>query len=350
MTSYNKSRVNNLDLLRAIAILSVVVYHTTQMVAGSSSITTFTHVGQYGVDLFFVLSGFLVGGLYWSEQNRNGKINLSKFIKRRILRTAPPYFFALILSFLPVWILEGRPFNLGYLLFLQNYYSEIPFFLISWSLCVETHFYIIFPMFMVVFEKLNFKKYTPLIVLLTAFLPMIFRNVFIDYDSVKTFGFSMTASHLRFDGLMLGVLASYYSVYKPKFIKYISKFSNLVYILNLLFILAIPIIPKYWMYKFGLTILAILFSLLISVLWEKKDLYLSSTKLIKFTAQSSYSIYLTHALVIHLVLKLSKPLKFNSYITWVLMIIAIYIVGYLFYVIVEKISLAMRDNLAPKTS
>ena len=134
--SKKRSRVANLDLIRCFAILGVVLYHTTQMVAGSSFIAAFTNTGQYGVDLFFVLSGFLIGSLYWAERNQNGSVNLSRFIERRILRTAPPYFFALVLSFLPLWILEGRNFDFGYLFFLQNYYTEIPFFLVSWSLCV----------------------------------------------------------------------------------------------------------------------------------------------------------------------------------------------------------------------
>lgn len=348
MSSKNKSRIVNLDLIRVIAILAVVLYHTTQMVAGSSLITIFIDSGQYGVDLFFVLSGFLIGGLYWSEKNQNGQINMPKFIKRRILRTAPPYFFALILSFLPVWILEGQSFNFGYLFFLQNYYTEIPFFLVSWSLCVEIHFYLLLPLFIAMIQRLGFKDYLPLIIGLTAFLPMLFRCFIVDYDNIQKFGFYLTASHFRFDGLLLGVLASYYSAYKPIYIEHISKFSSSVYLLNITFILAIPIIPKYWMYKFGLTILALLFCLLISALSQSKPLALSSRRLTKLIAQSSYSIYLTHALIIHIFIRLSKIFRLNSFVTWLLMVIAIFIFGYLFYVIVEKFSLAVRDKLAPK--
>ncbi|MHC5935340.1 acyltransferase family protein [Nostoc sp.] len=348
MSSKKKIRVDNLDLVRSLAILAVVLYHTTQMVAGSSFITVFTSIGQYGVDLFFVLSGFLIGGLYWSEQKQHGQINLPKFIKRRILRTAPPYFFALILSFLPVWILERQSFDFGYLFFLQNYYTKIPFFLVSWSLCVEIHFYILLPLFIAMIKRLGFKDYLPFIIGLSAFLPMLFRSFLVDYDKIQTFGFYLTASHFRFDGLLLGVLASYYSVYKPKYIEHISKFSSYVYLLNITFILAIPLIPKYWMYKFGLTILALLFCLLVSALSQSKPLALSSTRLTKLIAQSSYSIYLTHALIIHIFIRLSKIFSLNSSVTWLLMVIAIFIFGYLFYVIVEKFSLAVRDKLAPK--
>jgi peptidoglycan/LPS O-acetylase OafA/YrhL len=349
ISTERKSRIANLDFVRTLAILAVVLYHTTQMVAGESLINVFTHTGQYGVDLFFVLSGFLIGGLYWAEKNQVGKVNLPKFIKRRVLRTAPPYFFALVLSFLPVWILEGRPFDFGYLFFLQNYYVEIPFFLVSWSLCVEIHFYILLPLYLAVIQKSGIRnKYMPLIIGLSAFCPMLFRTFFIDYDSAQKFGFYLTASHFRFDGLLLGVLASYYSFYKHKYIEYISKFSNIVYLLNIVFIISIPIIPKYWMYKFGLTILAVLFCLIVSVLSQNKPLTISSSSLIKTIAQCSYSIYLTHALVIHVIIRFSRLLRLNSLITWLLMVFTIFIFGYIFYIIVEKFSLLVREKLAPK--
>ena len=348
ITNEKKGRIANLDFIRALAILAVVLYHTTQMVAGESFINVFTHTGQYGVDLFFVLSGFLIGGLYWGEKNQVGKVNLSKFIKRRVLRTAPPYFFALVLSFFPVWILEGQPFDIGYLFFLQNYYVEIPFFLVSWSLCVEIHFYILLPIYLATIQKLELNKYLSLIIGLSALFPMLFRIFSIDYDSVQKFGFYLTASHFRFDALLLGVLASYYSFYKPKYIEYISKFSNIVYLLNIAFIISIPIIPKYWMYKFGLTVLALLFCMLVSVLSQSKPLTVSSTSLIKTIAQCSYSIYLTHALVIHVIIRFSRFLKLNYFVTWILMLFTIFIFGYIFYIIVEKFSLLVREKLAPK--
>ena len=214
-------------------------------------------------------------------------------------------------------------------------------------LCVEIQFYIIFPLFLNIIERLGFKQYLPLIIGLSAFLPMLFRNFLIDYDNAQKFGFYLTAFHFRFDGLLLGVLASYLSVYKPMYIERISNFSNLVYFLNVSFIVAIPLIPKYWMYKFGFTILAILFCLLISCLWKIQTLAVSSNRLTRLISQAAYSIYLTHALTIHVVIRLSKALRLNSLITWILMLITIFIVGYIFYIIVEKVSLKFREKLAP---
>ncbi|WP_145929041.1 acyltransferase family protein, partial [Termitidicoccus mucosus] len=124
----------NLDLLRAAAIVAVVFFHVCQM--SPVPLTRLMNVasfGQYGVDLFFVLSGWLIGGLYWKEYNKFGNIDIGRFWLRRWLRTIPPYLIALLLSWLAVWMSREEPFDLGYLIFIQNYYDNIPFFLVSWS-------------------------------------------------------------------------------------------------------------------------------------------------------------------------------------------------------------------------
>jgi peptidoglycan/LPS O-acetylase OafA/YrhL len=147
--STSNQRIHNLDLIRVLAISIVVVFHTSQMLGGDNFIGfayKFAQLGKYGVDLFFVLSGFLIGRLYWDELISFGSVNVPKFIFRRILRTYLPYLVALLLSFGTVWISRHQSFDLGYLFFAQNYYKQIPFFLVSWSLCIEEHFYILLPL------------------------------------------------------------------------------------------------------------------------------------------------------------------------------------------------------------
>src|SRR5437867_7301754 len=86
----------NLDLLRATAISMVVAYHVIQMSpVPQPSLMRFAVFGQYGVDVFFVLSGWLIGRLYWKEHVRFGEVQLLRFWSRRWLRTIPPYAIAL---------------------------------------------------------------------------------------------------------------------------------------------------------------------------------------------------------------------------------------------------------------
>src|SRR5881396_1604125 len=97
------TRDANLDLLRATAILMVVTYHVIQMSpVPQQGLMRLAVFGQYGVDLFFVLSGWLIGRLYWKEHARFGDVGLLRFWSRRWLRTIPPYLVALAVSWLAV--------------------------------------------------------------------------------------------------------------------------------------------------------------------------------------------------------------------------------------------------------
>src|SRR5256885_2385524 len=141
------ARNRNLDLLRAIAILMVVTGHlVVQSPTVLLRLRAITDYGQYGVYLFFVLSGWLVGGFYGRERRAFGSVAVMSFWIRRWLRTVPPYLAALLIASLGAYGLRQQSFDFGYLLFVQNYYDHIPFFLVSWSLCVEEHFYLIAPL------------------------------------------------------------------------------------------------------------------------------------------------------------------------------------------------------------
>ena len=346
----SSKRIVNLDLIRAMAICAVVIFHTVQMVGkdGFVSLSKFTQVGHYGVDLFFVLSGFLIGQLYWNELIENGHVDIKRFILRRILRTYPPYLIALVLSFIPVWINRHQSFDFGYLLFFQNYYDRIPFFLISWSLCIEEHFYIVLPFILYFVQK--FKPQQVLLTLLAlAIVPLVLR-LLVNFNSNFSFGYYLTATHFRFEGLVLGVAASHIFTYFPSVAHLLSQRTfNFIIIAST--ISTIPIVsslPESFIYYFGSSIIALIFSLLVISLSRSNPIRLAENPLVKIVATSSYSIYLTHALVIHIVLLVTNKLQVNSLITWLMMIGMIFVVGYLFYVLVEKSSLRWRDKLVPK--
>jgi peptidoglycan/LPS O-acetylase OafA/YrhL len=88
------------------------------------SLAVITRYGAYGVDLFFILSGWLIGGIYWREMKVRGQVDARRFWLRRWMRTLPSYFAALILSWLAVcW--SNEPFHWCYIIFMQNYYERI---------------------------------------------------------------------------------------------------------------------------------------------------------------------------------------------------------------------------------
>ena len=99
------ARNANLDALRAIAILAVLISHTL-ILAPQKHGVLIRWVGQFGVDLFFVLSGWLIGGLFWRELRERRDVNVRSFILRRVLRTVPPYYVILPIAWAAVHFLS----------------------------------------------------------------------------------------------------------------------------------------------------------------------------------------------------------------------------------------------------
>ncbi|SEM41823.1 Peptidoglycan/LPS O-acetylase OafA/YrhL, contains acyltransferase and SGNH-hydrolase domains [Roseovarius tolerans] len=153
-----------IDGLRAIAVLSVVLYHFgLPGIAG----------GFVGVDVFFVISGFLIGGILWDDIRETGRIRLARFYLRRIRRLAPAYFamagVTLVMGWLILLPFEFREFGKSLIaatVYLSNihFHREAGYFdglseekplLHTWSLAVEEQFYIVLPFLMLVLLRLR---------------------------------------------------------------------------------------------------------------------------------------------------------------------------------------------------
>lgn len=142
----DRERQPGLDLLRALAIIVVVIYHAGIM--GFPMPGRVHRWGWIGVDLFFVLSGYLIGGQLLAPLARNEPINLKRFFARRALRIMPAYFFILaIYIFLPSWREYPDIYPWWkFLLSIQNVALHGgTAFSHAWSLAVEDQFYLALP-------------------------------------------------------------------------------------------------------------------------------------------------------------------------------------------------------------
>src|SRR6058998_1206968 len=142
-----RERQPGLDLLRALAIILVVIYHAGIM--GFPLPGRVHRWGWIGVDLFFVLSGYLIGGQLLAELARSERLNLARFYARRALRIMPAYFVILTIYFsLPAWREYpdmAQPFW-KFLLSIQNIALHGgTAFSHAWSLAVEDQFYLALP-------------------------------------------------------------------------------------------------------------------------------------------------------------------------------------------------------------
>jgi peptidoglycan/LPS O-acetylase OafA/YrhL len=343
-------RDSYLDLLRATAILMVVAYHVAQMSPiEMPRLTAVTEYGKYGVDLFFVLSGWLIGGLYWREKRRFGDVRLGLFLPRRWIRTIPPYLAGLALAWLAVWISRREPFDFGYLVFVQNYYPTIPFFLVSWSLCIEEHFYLFLPLGLWVWSRLRISPhYLFALLLIVAPVSRWFQSL---HGITNTFGYAQTATHLRMEGLILG----FWMAYLPSMAKghwlVVKRCSSFLFLPACLLLASVPFFSEMFMYRVGLTVLALALNIILVCLVDRPPLWIARTRTVRWIALTSYSVYLTHALMIHLARRSMSAVSFLPSAAYFPMACAfIALGGWIFYMGIERTSLVLRDRWAPRRS
>ncbi len=146
------SRANGLDTLRAIAITLVFMYHYMVFVSGEPTFGFASVIGWVGVDLFFVLSGYLIANQILAGIARGRQLSPKYFHARRGLRTLPAFWFVLALYFLFPALMGGRPPPplWRFLTFAQNLgLHGGTAFSHAWSLCIEEQFYLVLPLLIV---------------------------------------------------------------------------------------------------------------------------------------------------------------------------------------------------------
>ena len=338
-------RIDNLDWMRALAIIMVLIHHAAQWVPGKPQwLSALTGQGAHGVGLFFGLSGFLIGSLFFYEWKNNGHVEIKHFYLRRLTRTLPPYYIMLIVAYGAVWYMRGEPFDWGYLIFAQNYYEKVPFFLVSWSLAVEEHFYLILPVLLTLLFRLVPSKKTRLTAILGfSFIPLIFRSV--DPMIGDPFGYSSTATHRNFDFMAFGVTGAYLYHYFPQLLPAVKKWMLPLIIAVFTFLLILPWWPSALEVSLGKFGLALGFSAICTVSTHSKDLPGASHWLTKMIARTSYATYLTHALVLHVIVLFQKHvIGLPSLVSFSVMMAASIIAGWAFYEVFERPIMRWRDR------
>lgn len=145
-------RNHGLDTLRSVAILFVFAYHYQVFVSGRPTFGWISTVGWVGVDLFFVLSGYLIGNQLFAGVASGRSLSLASFYIRRLLRTLPNYYVVLALYFLLPGIMGGKepPPLWRFVTFTQNIGLQPgTAFSHAWSLCIEEQFYLLLPLLIV---------------------------------------------------------------------------------------------------------------------------------------------------------------------------------------------------------
>lgn len=223
----NPNRVYGLDVMRAMAALLIVYLHGNTILEHVSPTLAAIPVMD-GVDLFFALSGFLIGGIILREINRRDfrpGAFLKRFWIRRWFRTLPSYYLFLLINILLIYtglVKDGflNKFLVTFFVFMQNFHKPFDYlFWESWSLSVEEWFYLLFPLILVAAAALL--KHRPKILFLLCSLLFIAFSTFVriyrapldefDFDHWDNFVRKLVIC--RLDGIGFGLLAAWAHFY-----------------------------------------------------------------------------------------------------------------------------------------
>lgn len=365
-----EKRIFGLDLMRAIAIIMVMCSHTLWIVPEMRGITRklFSVWGILGVDVFFVLSGFLIGRILYKMYVSSEFTfkDVTYFWVRRWFRTLPNYYLTLFINILVfIYIGHQLPDQLWkYGFFLHNFSTELPWFYPeSWSLSVEEFAYILGPL--VLYLVLFFRKTTSrprLFLEVTLFILVLFIISKLMYNHEETVRhmrhWTLNVKSIviyRIDAIYYGVLAAYVSVAKPKFwhnIRYVACAFGVLTLISMNFL--IPIkgwfiteYPQFWnVWYFIIKSLAIACTLpLLSII---KSAPKSIRIPITYISVLSYAIYVFHYSIIMQLMKYlipSEPMEGLDLVIYLLVYVLItFVVSYMVYRLYEKPMTDLRDS------
>lgn len=347
-------RIQGLDFLRGIAIIGVLFRHS-HLPADNLLVKS----GWAGVDLFFVLSGFLVSRILFLEFQKTGKVNGGRFLLRRGLKIYPTFYLFLALS-LPYWIFVWKaaaplPNILAEVFFLQSYLP--PLWGHTWSLAVEEHFYFALILVSWLAYKLGFLgKKQFMLPLLIGFWALAF---YLRWDFVytnKAAGaemFIFFKSHLRMEGLIVGVVFSYVYHFFQVLPEWIRKYR--LVLLPIGIACALPpfllVGGTYWISAYGYSLMYIGFASLLAVgITTRFDRFSAlpvmgwAFRLVCFIGLHSYAIYVWHLF--------SRALADRSGLEMAGMesyyFAGSLILGLIASIVIEKPVLTLRDRWFPR--
>lgn len=341
-----------LDTLRAAAILMVIPRHAWELLGGEfvgPVLKPVFKAGWIGVELFFVLSGFLIGGQLFQSIKKERRVQLWKFYLKRTFRIMPSYFSVLALYYLWPAFREKPEIDPAwrFIFYVMNYGRQGEAFSHAWSLCIEEHFYLVFP----------------LMVSLCLWRPKVFRAEWLVPMalccslSIRFYLWSSGApfytsvyrpTHTHLDGLIVGIGLAYLREFKPNIWTRLTAQPNLMLVLSALLIaLGLYFPPSHPIsYVMSFTLIALGFGSLHAVVLAPNT-WLASKKIPGAATMASlaFALYLTHKQMIHLAAEIIGDYKEDRFATIGLSLFFITAMAFSLHFLVEKPFLTLRAKL-----
>lgn len=343
MLKDSMSRIPELDGVRGFAVLLVLMVHilpynpVSVELPFSKYVHSFSHMGWVGVDIFFVLSGFLITTILLRTKAGDGYFK--NFYARRSLRIFPLYYLTITMVFVLVYLFfpdqrEEVVFSLPwYYFYVSNWgFSFLtladPFAIgLTWSLAIEEQFYLIWPLIVCYLNSKRLTVFSLILVIssliLRIVIPYIYISPTVDYGELF-----YHATFTRLDSLILGALIAiaYESKSLKKTLNVLAAPVFVVALAMVAYLVYLNPISPLWdnppMYIYGFTFIALGAGGLIVMLttYSENNLLrrIFRIRFLSFFGKYSYAIYLFHRIPILFLDKYFKENSISGYPGWFL--------------------------------
>lgn len=363
------NRLHGLDHLRALAIILVFFFHYRSF-GHPKWVQKAGIFGWTGVDLFFVLSGYLIASQLFETIAKKKKVLIGEFYFKRLLRTIPAYLVVVAIYFLvPAFReTEALPPLWKFLTFTQNFGVDIKnysTFSHAWSLCIEEQFYFLLPIVATILIYFKAGKKSCILLIGLFILGFIFREynwtrfvqpfVFTNNYTMLWTKWIYYPTYTRLDGLLTGIAIAGIFKFYPRVKKYLIGLGNTLLIIGFC-ILCI----SYFLYLhqfainpsvFAFPLIALGYGVMvISAISPTSILYKLNSRITKAIATLSYSIYLTHKGLIHLTQQQfgKSGIAGNSHLMLLFCIIVSIAGALILHLVIERPFLQLRNNVLKK--
>jgi peptidoglycan/LPS O-acetylase OafA/YrhL len=323
----------------------------------------FAMFGWTGVDLFFVLSGFLISSQLFVQIRQGQNISFRQFFIKRFFRIIPAFLLTVGLYFCFPFFREKEslPPLWKFLTFTQNFGLDLKnfgTFSHAWSLCVEEHFYLFLPLILILFQKIHLtrKLYWLLLVLFLSGLAArhySFDHLYLSVEEITNsnwYKYVYYPTYNRLDGLLAGVSIAALRQFAPMAWNKISNYGNLFFVLGLIVLTAAWFLcydqMTYHASVFGFPLVAIGYGLIVvGAISPSGFLYKRSSKITTGVATLSYGIYLTHKGVIHMTRELLTEFEIDQNLLLAICMLTCAGFAYLLHLAIEKPFMKLRNRI-----
>lgn len=352
-------KVKVLDGLRGYAALMIVLAHSPQIsdsIIGQlvmQALSAFK-IGYVGVDIFFVLSGFLITRILIREK-REGNFSFNRFYTKRAFRIFPVYYLVLILCGI-IFTWDGYEYTSTYL---SNYYfsfNDSPHPLRhTWSLAVEEHYYLFWPLIIYFIPEEKIKKYFLIMVLATVIISFLIMSLYFSPNTMDEIVYR--ATNFRILSISIG---SIFALHEQKLLLLISK-KRFITLLTLIFIafyilsisvqrtVLVDLFPKKLLLLFLFSIVSSAIFLIVLSYENSKSLlnYALTNRAIVFIGKISYGIYLFHFPIFYFFGITQNQLdgKWISVSDFIVPISLVFLIPFISFYMIEKPLLDYKNKI-----